>query len=148
MDAVCGGILFYPWLGGVFRCVKKIRTFLDYCLEVSVVADKVAVFSSVCLSSFHCCFQGILEVGSCVSPNIQVHVLSQALSSHWQQFPCCFRCFCIVLSNCVFYKWVVLWHSVAVVQSPLWVISLDNILIVSLKQQKLCTLVFFCQQVK
>lgn len=34
------------------------------------VADKVSVFSAVCLSSFHGCFQGILEVGSCVSPNI------------------------------------------------------------------------------
>jgi len=81
-------------------------------------------------------------VGACVSPHIQVQVLSQALGSHWQQFPRRFRCFCVTLSNCVFYKWVVLWQWVAVVESPLWVISLDNVLILSLKQQERRTLGF------
>lgn len=70
------------------------------------------------LRSFYCCRQGhsaqlsVSELISLllsryfggVSPNIQVCVSFQALSSLWQQLPCHFRCFFVVLSNCVFYK--------------------------------------------
>lgn len=105
------------------------------------------------LRSFCCCRQGHCHSGVSelivlllsryfggVSPNIQVYVSFQALSSRWLQFPCHFRCFFIVLSNCVFYKWVVLWQLVAVLQSPLWGNLSRNTLIVSLKE--LCMLVF------
>lgn len=106
------------------------------------------------LRSFFCCRQGhsaqlstselilllLSRYFGGVSPNIQVYVSFQALSSLWLQFPCHFRCFFIVLSNCVFYKWVVLWQLVAVVQSPLWGNLSRNTLIVSLKE--LCMLVF------
>lgn len=76
---VCRGILFDLWLGGVLKCAKTIKTFLDCCFKVSVAADKVTVFSASGL--FHCCFQGILEVGGSVSPSIWVHVLFWALLS-------------------------------------------------------------------
>lgn len=106
------------------------------------------------LRSFCCCRQGHsaqLSVSELillllsryfggVSPNIQVYVSFQALSSCWHQFPCHFRCFFIVLSSCVFHKWVVLWQLVAVVQSPLWGNFSRNTLMVSLEEP--CTLVF------
>lgn len=95
---------FLSMAGRCFQVCQEDQNIPRLLLRSFCVADKVAVFSSVGLSSFRCCFQGIFEAGSCVSPNIQVHVLSPALSSCWQQFPCHFRCFCIVLSNCVFYK--------------------------------------------
>lgn len=131
--------IFYTPLGRCFQVCWEDHNIPGLLLRSCCVADKVT-------GSWHVwiCFIAAFEAFRrwvVVSLLISRCLLEMSWNSYprhwvstgWQQFQCCFRCFYVVLSNCVFYEWVGLEQPVSVVKSLLGVISLDSKLTVSLK---------------